>query len=307
MKANRRHRMPNGFGKPMNYRKILLALIIFGGSFCLAVNESSAEIFKWRDDQGKWHFTDSAGNIPLKYRKGLSPNDSPDSEEPRPPSTPRPPGSSPSINVSISRDGFELDTMVIGGSWKTATQLSDAPPPGLRGEPKYRGRNQKYGQILLGTKKDKTYHLVLDLIPDSNPVLYFDLNHNGNLTDDGPPLTNQGTGFFATEIRIPFQQLLDEVELPGDYAAWFFTNDSLWEKGKVAHYTRTELKGAVTIDGTDYLAYISERGMNDADFTNDGIYIDLDQNGEIDRKKEKFPPDEAAVIHGKAYEILIDW
>ncbi|MFQ5443821.1 MAG: DUF4124 domain-containing protein [Nitrospinales bacterium] len=291
----------------MNCRDIFLFLIIFCGLLFLTVSESSAEIFKWKDDQGKWHFTDSAENIPMQFRKGLLPNDPPDSEEPRPPSTPHPPGHSPSINVSISRNGFEPVKMVIGGSWNTATQLSDAPPPGLRGEPKYRGRSQKYGQILLGTKKEKTYHFVLDLIPSSNPVLYFDLNRNGNLADDGPPLTNQGSGFFATEIRIPFHQLVDDVELPGDYAAWFFTNDSLWEKGKVAHYTRTELKGTVTIDGTNYLAYISETGMNDADFTNDGIYIDLDQNGEIDKKKEKFPANKAARIDAKSYEILIDW
>lgn len=291
----------------MKLKNVILVTFMLTGWFCLTVNELSAEIFKWKDDQGKWHFTDSAENIPLKYRKRLTPENSPVLEESKSAPRPQPSGNEHSINVSISRDGFEWVTMVIGGSWNKATPLSDARPRGLRGEPRYQGRNQKYGQILLGTKKEKAYLFVLELIPGPHPVLYFDLNHNGDLSDDGPPLTNQGTGVFAAEIRIPFQQLVDEAELPGDIAIWFFTNDSLWNKGKVAHYTRSELKGTVTIDGTDYPAYISERGMNDADFTNDGIYIDLDQNGTIDRKKEKFSPNEAARINGNEYEILIGW
>ena len=46
------------------------------------------------------------------------------------------------------------------------------------------------------------YYFVLDLLHDQSPVLYVNRNQNGNLADDGELLTNQGSGFFATMLRL---------------------------------------------------------------------------------------------------------
>jgi hypothetical protein len=38
-------------------------------------------------------------------------------------------------------------------------------------------------------------------------------------------------------------RLIREVSFPGTYALWFFTNDSLWKRYAIAHYSRTQLQG----------------------------------------------------------------
>ena len=119
-------------------------------------------------------------------------------------------------------------------------------------------------------------------------MVYFDANQNGNLTDDGKPLTNQGSGIFATTIHLPFRRLVRDAPFPGDFTLWFFTNDSMWPRGAVAHYSRTQLKGTVYVDGHAYMAYIADAGENDTDLTNDGISVDVNGDGEINRQQEFF-------------------
>jgi hypothetical protein len=137
--------------------------------------------------------------------------------------------------------------------------------------------------------------------------LYFDRNHNGDLTDDGGPLTNQGSGIFATRIYLPFAHLIKEMPFSEDFTLWFFTNDHLWSSGAVAHYSRTQWQGTVNLEGRPYTAYIADTGNNDADFTNDGIAIDVDRNGKIDRHSEVFRPHRVAHIHNKDYVFVITW
>jgi hypothetical protein len=41
--------------------------------------------------------------------------------------------------------------------------------------------------------------------------------------------------------------------------------------------------------------------------TNDGLLVDLNGDGDIDRQQEHFPPDQVAHIHGKDYVFVITW
>jgi hypothetical protein len=197
--------------------------------------------------------------------------------------------------------------MQVAARWKTSTPLSPTPPAGIRQEPVYRGSRQRYGTLRLGTRENNLYHFVFDFVSGPQPIVYVDMNQNGDLTDDGQPLTNQGSGIFATTIALPFRRLVKEVAFPGDYAVWFFTNDSLWQRSAVAHYSRTQLKGAVHIAGKTYVAYIADTGDNDADLTNDGLSVDLNGDGNIDRQQEYFPPDQVAHIHGQNYVFVVTW
>jgi hypothetical protein len=133
------------------------------------------------------------------------------------------------------------------------------------------------------------------------------LCQNDNLADDGAPLTNQGTGFFATTLRLPLTRLVPHGRLPGTYEAWVFTNQALWQQGLMTYYSRTQLKGPVTIAGQTYTAYIADGLNNDADFTNDAIHIDLDGNGTIDPQTESFLPGSIAHIHNQPYIFEITW
>jgi hypothetical protein len=211
------------------------------------------------------------------------------------------------VQVSLRQNGFVPVGMTVAASWNTPTLLSPVPPPRIIKEPAYQGSSQRYGVLKLGTMANALYDFVFDLIAGPHPVLYFDANQNGDLTDDGKPLINQGTGIFATRIDLPWQRLIKEVTFPGQFQLWFFTNDALWKQGSVAHYSRTQLKGTVHVAGKTYLAYIADARDNDADFTNDGIAIDVNGDGEIDRDREVFPPQQVAHIHGKDYVFRITW
>ena len=211
------------------------------------------------------------------------------------------------ISVSISNKFVPVQSG-IGGSWSPLTDpLSNKRPIGIVKEPPYQGNNQKYGNLQLGTQDNKTYYFAFDLIEGTHPVLYFDRNQNGDLTDDGGPLYNQGSGIFATEIKLPIRQLIKELNKHKDFSIWFFTNDLSWKKGYVNHYSRTKMKGNVTINGKTYMAYISERKTNDADFTNDGIYLDINGNGKIERLTEFIKPGHVLRIDGKEYLFKIYW
>jgi hypothetical protein len=211
------------------------------------------------------------------------------------------------VEVSIRRGGFTPVEMQVAARWQTSTQLSPTPPARITKHPVYQGSSQRYGTLRLGTRENPLYDFVFDLISGPHPIVYFDTNQNGDLSDDGKPLTNQGSGIFATVITLPFRRLVGEVSFPGEYKLWFFTNDSLWQRQAIAHYSRTQLKGTVQIAGKAYVAYIADAGNNDADLTNDGLSVDLNGNGAIDRHEEYFPPDRVAHFHGKDYAFVITW
>jgi tetratricopeptide (TPR) repeat protein len=210
------------------------------------------------------------------------------------------------IPVSISKN-FVPVKMTVAARSGFHPKLSDTPPKVIVREPKYEGPSQKYGKLILGTRKNRTYHFVLDIKKGSHPVLHFDRNQNGDLTDDGPPLENRGTGIFGTTITLPMKQLVAELDEAGEFTIWFFTNDALWPKGITRHYTTTQMKGQVKIKGSPYLGYLAERGANDADFRNDGIFLDFNRNGKIESPDEYVGDRQVASINGKAYWFDVQW
>ena len=211
------------------------------------------------------------------------------------------------VHVSIRDGGFSPVEMRVAARWNATTPLTPDRPEEITREPAYRGSRQMYGVLRLGTMANNTSPFVIDLISGPHPVLYFDTNRNGDLTDDGGPLSNQGSGIFATTIRIPFATLFDQVQFPQHFILWLFTNDRLWSQGAVAHYSRTQLQGTVRINGVSYVAYLADSDGNDADFTNDGISVDLDGDGKIDRDTERFLPHQVARIGDKHYAFQITW
>jgi hypothetical protein len=220
-------------------------------------------------------------------------------------SAPLSPENTAKISVSISGE-FEPVGMKISSRSSVHPKLSDSPPGYLLQAPEPEGGQRKYGKLLLGTGDNRTYDFILDIIPDGRSLLYFDGNQNRNLTDD-PPLENRGRGIFGTVIQIPMSRLIREMNRDGNFKIWFFTNKGLWAKGGTRHYSITQMKGRVTVHGKNYLAYIAERGGNDADFTNDGIFIDLNGNGKIETNKEYFPDRGIGNIDGKDCWFDIRW
>ena len=208
----------------------------------------------------------------------------------------------------FAAEGFEPVGMRVAASWKQASaKLSRNKPRSILREPPYRGRSRLYGHVRLGTFDNNAYAFAFDLVDGPNPDLYFDFNNNGDLSDDGPPVENQGSGRFAAEIRLPAREIIKELATDQEIAIWFFTNDSLWKRGYATHYTRTQLAGRVAINGKSFMAYLTDRDINDLDLTNNGIYLDLDGSGKVDWKTEYVAPGQVARINGKDYVFDVGW
>jgi hypothetical protein len=211
------------------------------------------------------------------------------------------------VRISLLRDGFTPIGMKLPAVQHPPILLADKRPASIVKEPAYQGQQQKYGVLTLGARENNVYAFALDLFPGRTPLLYVDRNQNGNLADDGVPLTNQGSGFFATTLSLPLARLVPHGRLAGTYNAWVFTNEALWKQGLLTYYSRTQLKGTVTLAGQTYTVYIADGRDNDADFTNDAIHIDLDGNGSIDAQTESFLPGSLTRIHNHPYIFEVTW
>ncbi|MBF0227503.1 MAG: DUF4124 domain-containing protein [Desulfobacterales bacterium] len=255
---------------------------------------ANGEIYKWKDKNGVVSF----GNKPPKDAENITVHSTDEDIKAEIPEK---------ILVSISKD-FSIVRSEIASSWAPYTnKLSSTQLWGITSEPKYEGKKPKYGILSLGTFDNKSYYYVFDEIDKSNIVLYFDRNQNGDFTDDGGPIKNEGTGTFAAAINLPIRQIIKQLDIPGDFYIWFFINDDNWKQGYSCHYSQTQFKGNVKIKDKTYLAYISETNRNDADFTNDGIYIDINNDGKIEEKTEYFKPDAIVLINGAKYLFEIGW
>ena len=193
------------------------------------------------------------------------------------------------LSVTISANGFEPVEFQIGaGSTPLNVPLSGDRPAALRREPAYEGSQQWYGVLTLGSPV-REFAFALDLLPNGKFAMWFDVDANGDLTDDGAPRTNQGSGDggpggFATILRVPWRALTAEAPFDGDFSIWFYSNKSGWKRGqRASHYSRTQLKGRQLIGDREYVAWIADSGYNDADLTNDGMWVDLNANGKADK------------------------
>jgi len=182
-----------------------------------------------------------------------------------------------------------------------SNQTTDTAPQSVHQLPRFQGQGQRYGEFHWGSQGNTSYPFVFDLqgnATDKN-TLYIDLNQNGDLSDDGAPLRNTGSGVFAAALHLPSQQLFHRYQGLSQFEIWIFINEAQYQRGYVGHYSRTQAKASIEIDGETYRVQIVDRGNNDADFRNDGVYIDANQDGSMDTKGEYVSPGEAIFIGGR--------
>ena len=210
------------------------------------------------------------------------------------------------INLSIALKFKPVSPSSKGpnGAWIPGTDtLSPIRPQAIVKEPVYQGIERRYGSMELGIPRH-TYNFSLDRSSGPHPVIYFDVNRNGDLSDDGPPVLNEGTGFFSNSIRIPFSQIHERYQGKEYCNILFYMRESDWN-GAASHYTQTQLYGTVTIADKEYAAYLAETRINDGDFTNDGIYLDIDQDGTINSQTEHIGFGQALSLDGHSYRFMI--
>ncbi len=204
------------------------------------------------------------------------------------------------LDISIGL-GFKPAGFRIGAVSKNIS-LSSQPGRRMHRLPRFDALQQSYGVIKLAHGQE--YSFALDLAA-AGYRMFLDRNRNGDLRDDGEPLVNQGKGLFATKIILPLARVSGISKLEGEYRLWLFTNPASWKRGKMLYYSMTQLRGELVLNGRRYTAYLADNGPVDGDYRNDGISIDLNGDGKINRGTEQFPPGKPATIDGASYRFRI--
>ncbi len=201
-----------------------------------------------------------------------------------------------SIGMGFRPVGFRI------GAVSRSIALSKQPGRRMHRLPGFTASEQRYGVIRLAHGRE--YGFALDLAA-SGYRMHLDLNRNGDLRDDGKPLLNQGKGLFATKLILPLDQVSGIPRLKGDYRLWLFTNPASWKRGRMLFYSMTQLQGQLQLKGQRYTAYLADNGPVDGDYRNDGISIDLNGDGKIDRRSELFSQGKPVLMDGEGYSFRI--
>lgn len=195
--------------------------------------------------------------------------------------------------------GFQPAGIKIGAVSR-AVPLSGKPDRLLKRLPRFQGRQQKFGVIKFANGLQ--YRFAIDAAKNGYQ-LFLDQNRNGDLRDDGAPLPSRGNDLFATTVSLPLDVVTGIPALKGTYSLWLFTNKSAWKQNSLRFYSKTQLSGQLRLGGKVYTAYLADNYPADGDYRNDGISIDLNGNGKIERKTEYFAPDTVAQINGRLYRF----
>ncbi|RMF92930.1 MAG: hypothetical protein D6736_02625 [Nitrospinota bacterium] len=200
--------------------------------------------------------------------------------------------------------GFPLG-LSVGQS--TAGGLSPRPYEKLRREPRYRSSQVLYGYLPLGNGEDTRISFVVDELEQPAWTLYVDRNNNEDLTDDGPPLHNQGTGRLATEISLPVEVVTAEgTRILTPYQIWFWIDA---RRMLPYFYTRCYYRGQLLLAGTLYQAIAFEQFHHNALYRESGLWIDLNRDNRLDEEREHFFDGEAIRLEGEgeAYRLRLHY
>lgn len=219
------------------------------------------------------------------------------------------------IVVNVDRDfqyvpkGWPLG-LTVGQT--AASALKETPYERLSREPQYKSQKVQYGFLKLGNARDNKFTFVIDDLENDTWIGYFDKNNNEDLTDDGPPLTSQGSGKFATILSLEVPVVLPGKRKPVSrpYKLWFFINSGGAKFYSQCHYTGHVEPGEVitrTWIDKKYTAIVYEMFKHDALYLESGIWIDLDGDGKLDKAKEHFENGATVNMGGKDYTIRLNY
>lgn len=186
---------------------------------------------------------------------------------------------------------------------QSGIRLTDAPCKRPRREPDYLGQ-VGYGCIGLGAAGDRLFLLALDRPAGKPWRLYFDGDNDGDLTNDGGPLFNQGTGKFAypVEARI-------KVVGPGGslltvpYRLWLWADA---EAREMRFYAQAHFAGTLAVGSRRYAIAAFEARAHDGLFHEDGLWIDADGDGRFG-DGEHFADGAVVGIGGRQATLVLEY
>jgi hypothetical protein len=189
-----------------------------------------------------------------------------------------------------------------------ARGLDVLPYEPLLDEPKYRSDEPLYGYLPLGNGPDSRITFVIDELDRPTWVAYVDKNNNNDLTDDGPPLQNQGTGTLAVAAAVSVDLVTASgATLRQPYHLWLWVSESERDGALFARlYGRCHYEGRVVFGGREFLTVAYEYDRHNALFAENGIWIDLNENGELERT-EHFLDGELIRVGDDTYRLELDY
>lgn len=162
----------------------------------------------------------------------------------------------------------------------------------IRREPTYRSATPLYRRLAIG-KPESSFAVVID--PGTPPVLWIDLNQNGDLADDYLPPVKEEAGVRYWDVAIPAKFDGALRVLP-----YRITLDEHAVVTAMAQYGQT---GTITLDGHPYLCV-----MQPAEVNGQGLIwgLDLNRDGRVDGNPlsgERFDEAEPVNIDGHTYAL----
>lgn len=231
--------------------------------------------------------------------------------------TPKPPESQPEkivypangkIGIDIYRDfTFEPTGWPMGLSvgQTTAGSLDTLPHETLIREPEYRSEQVLYGYLPLGNGDDRQITFVFDDIDRPAWVVYVDKNNNEDLTDDGPPHPNEGTGKMGARLTVQIEIVtLSGEKIIQPYRLWLWFIES---QGSPRFYTQCHYAGKIFLAGEVYTAIAYELEHHDGLFRESGLWVDLNRDEKLDQETEHFSDGAMIRLGNEQYQLELQY
>ncbi|RMG89192.1 MAG: hypothetical protein D6706_21785 [Chloroflexi bacterium] len=173
--------------------------------------------------------------------------------------------------------------------------------------PKHHGGRVYYGQLSLGGRSHCV--AITGLGTKEKPWLWWDLNGDGRFNDPGAIFSAKKAGQLAVRVvtEMPDPQLRMAHPLNQKYTFWAWVRDT--KAGVMLYYyPTTEITAVTELPGMPHpvaLVVSEQRGQRDGDFTDDGVFIDLDGDGTFSRHEYLAPNAVLVSPEGMAWRIRV--
>ncbi len=275
---------------------IIIAILVL-----ISAPLSAQGLYRWADEKGTLHFSDSPPPDNIPKSNILSEPKAKESKQKK---------DGNRIIVDIYKDFYYEDSgwpFGMSAGQTRAAGMSPDPYEYISREPSYRSPKVLYGYIALGNSDDNHFNFALDGVGTSEWDLYVDKNNNKDLTDDGPPYKNEGTGKFAALISLEFEVINSKRQtILQPYKFWFWIDENKRGQKSPFFYSRCHYIGQLTIDGNTHDAIAFEEKNHDGLFKESGICIDMNDDKQCD-KSEQYHNGDTIKAGEKKYLLKLDY